>query len=151
MKEFQRKLFRGFTFLEFVIVIAVCLILSALAIIGMSTLSNKSSLSVDVGIVNSAILKARSMSINGVGGVEHGIYLASTSVTIFQGTNVNGANIDEVYNLSKSVITSISLSNATSSFYFDKVTGNPSAYGNLILNDEGASTTVTIYASGLSE
>ena len=102
-------------------------------------------------LLNSAILKARSMSINGVGGVEHGIYLASTSVTIFQGTNVNGANIDEVYNLSKSVITSISLSNATSSFYFDKVTGNPSAYGNLILNDEGASTTVTIYASGLSE
>ena len=151
MKEKQKNFKEGFTFLELVIVIAVCLILAGISIAGMSRISNKSTLDADSSIVKSAILKARSMSVNGVGGTEHGIFFASTTVTIFQGTNFLNAQKDAVYNLSKSNISSVVLTNATTSFYFSKMTGNPSATGHLILSDGEATTSIVIYASGLSE
>ncbi|MFA6463547.1 MAG: hypothetical protein WCV55_00920 [Candidatus Paceibacterota bacterium] len=150
-KQNYKKTGVGFTTLELIMVVAVLFILGVISISGMSSISNKSYLSSDVEVVKSALLKARTMSINGIGGTEHGIYLASTSVTIFQGTNVVGATTDSVYNLSHGVISSVSLSNATTSFYFSKITGNPSAFGNLVLSEKNASTTITVYASGLSE
>ena len=141
----------GFTTLELIIVIAILFILGGISIIGMSRISSKSYLSSDVEIVKSALLKARTMSINGVGGIEHGIYLASTSVTLFKGINIVGDETDSVYNLNHSTISSVSFSNATTSLYFNKITGIPSASGSLILSGENSSTTITIYASGISE
>ncbi len=141
----------GFTILELIITIAILFILGSISIIGMSNISNKSYLNSDVETVKSALLKARTMSINGVDGIEHGIYLASTSVTIFKGVNFVGTSIDSVYNLNHGVISSVSFSNATTSLYFNKITGSPSASGTLVLSGENSSTTIMIYASGLSE
>ena len=141
----------GFTTLELIIAVAILFILGAISIIGMSNISNKSYLSSDVETIKSALSKARMMSINGVGGIEHGIYLASTSVAIFDGTSLAGAATDSVYNLNHGVISSVSFSNATTSLYFSKITGSPSASGSLVLSGENSSTTIIIYSSGLSE
>ena len=147
----KTDLVRGFTTLELIIAISILFILGGISIFGMSNISKKSYLSSDVETVKSAFLKARTMSINGVDGIEHGIYLSSTSVTVFKGINIIGATTDSVYNLKHGVISSVSFSNTTTSLYFNKITGSPSASGSLVLSGENSSTTIKIYASGISE
>ncbi len=140
----------GATFLELIIVLAIVTILALAGAAAMISTSSENTLDSDKSIVLSALSKARTMALNGDESVEHGISFGHSSVLLFQGTNVDGAARDAVYNLAVSKISTV-LSNATTSFYFNKVTGIPSTTGTVTLSSKGNSTVITIYGSGISQ
>lgn len=137
--------------MEVIISIAIIAIISVIGSEIFVSISNNKSLDADVSRLISAIEKARSLSIAGGGGSEHGVAVASSSVIVFQGTSINSGTYEATYNFTKGTVSSLNFSNGTTSFYFNKITGKPSATGTIIMSASNSSTTITIFASGLIE
>lgn len=145
---------QGISILEVVVSIAILSILGALSVAVFSNLANSTSLDRDATITLSYINKARTMAINSVDSVAHGVKLETNKISVFSGTTYQVANVEDSYSLpSSSSISSINLSNAGTELYFNKLTGAPSVTGTITLSGANAGTTkvITIYATGLTE
>ncbi len=143
---------RGISLIEILVAISIAGILGAISISVFSRLSNATSLDRDANIVLSHITKARTLAIDSVNSLTHGINFGSTTVKVFSGTVLTTSNIESIYTLQGgSRISAISLSNATTSLYFNKLTGNPSATGNITVSQGSNSKTIIIYATGIAE
>lgn len=136
--------------MELIVVLAIVVIVVAISAAAIMKTSSQNTLDSDKSVVLSALSKARTMAINGDNSVEHGVSFGNSSLTLFQGTTVIGGTRDAVYNLAVSTM-SVSFANATTSLYFNKVTGIPSTTGTVTLSSKGNSVAVTIYGSGLSQ
>lgn len=142
----------GISLMEILIGIAIMLILGSVSISVIANLSNSVSLDRDANVVASYIDKARTMAINSVDNVEHGVRFETNKVTVFKTTSYSVANTEAAYDIpTKSEISSINLSGGGTSFYFNKLTGTPSKSGNIVLSlEDGSETkTITIYATGI--
>jgi Tfp pilus assembly protein FimT len=142
----------GISLMEILIGISIMLILGSVSISVIANLSNSVSLDRDTNIVASYIDKARTMAINSVDDVEHGVRFETNRVTVFKTTNYSVANTEATYEIpTKSEISSISLVGGGTSFYFNKLTGTPSKSGNVVLSLKNGSETktITIYATGI--
>ncbi len=148
MKKINQK---GVTFPELIISVAIIAIISALGIGVFSSLSNRESLDADVTKIISSFEKARALAIQGDGASAHGVIVASSTVIVFQGTTISSSNREAVYNLSKGIVSGLSFTNATTSLYFNTLTGKPSATGTITVSFGGQNKTITVFASGLVE
>ena len=144
---------KGFTVFEIAVAVAIGVFIGMTAVATFSGLSNSKSLDRDAVNVLSYIEKARGKAIDSVGGVEHGVKFASSYVKVFSGTSYITTNTEATYAVPvASLISSISLSNATTTLYFSKLTGNASATGTITISrGAGGSKTIKIYATGLAE
>lgn len=145
----------GFTAIEVLIAIVISGIFVMLSVSVFSNLSNNQSLDKETNLSLSLIEKARMKTINSSNLSEYGVKFASTSVTIFPGTIYTSANASNtVYSLGgKAYIYDISLSNGTTTFYFNKLTGKPSATGTITFRLTGTTTEkiILINSAGLAE
>ncbi len=143
---------KGISLIEVLIGISIMMIIGATSVVVFSRLSNATSLDRDANIVLSYVSRARTESIDSVSSLTHGIKFASTSVKVFSGTVLTTSNVEATYALLGSTrISSVSLSNATSSLYFNKLTGSPSATGTVTVSFGSEAKTIRIYATGIAE
>lgn len=143
---------RGVTLIELLVVIAVTFVLTSISVSVFSGLSNSTSLDRDANIVLSYVSKARTKAIDSVNSLAHGVSFSSTGVKVFEGTTFTPESTEETYTLRSAVtISGINLSDASNSLYFNKLTGNPSATGNIVVSLGSESKTIVIYATGIAE
>ncbi len=144
----------GYTLLELLVVIAIAALIVTITALAFLGLSSSQSLEKDTDVAQSYLEKARLQAVNSNNFSEFGIKVATTSITIFQGTSFATATSTSVYNLSPKVqVKTISLSNNGTEFYFNKITGEPNATGTITFTLTNASSTksIVIYGTGLSE
>ncbi len=159
MKNSGRKNKKGYTLIELMLVVAISLIILTLTISTFAGFSSLQSLDKDTEVIAGYIQKARSQTINSKDNSEFGIKIASTTITLFEGTSYTaGAASNTVYTLSPKVsLSSNQMKTAGSivtSFYFQQISGKPTATGTIqykLTNDPSNTRTITIYGSGLIE
>lgn len=143
---------KGISIVEIIIAVSITLIIAGISISVFSRLSNSTSLDRDANIVLSYITKARTKAIDSVNSSSHGVGFGNGYIRVFEGTELTSSNISESYDLKGgSHISSINLSNGTSSLYFNKLTGSPSATGDIVMSSRDESKTIVIYATGIAE
>ncbi len=145
---------KGFTLAEIMIVIGIMVVLAGLSSVAFVGFLNYQSLDNDVYSALSHIQKARSLASNSYNFSEYGVRVSSTSLSVFQGKTYSPASTTLTFNLSSKVIVStLSLSNGSTEFYFNKVTGKPNATGTITfkLNSSTTTKSIIINSTGLPE
>lgn len=150
----KKRIFqKGISIIEILITIAILGILTGISVSIFSSLANSQSLEKEAEIVASYINKARNNAINSLEFSTHGVSFASSTVSVFYGSNPNTTPTTTTYSLStRQKIWYVSLTNGQSYLYFNKLTGKPNTSGTLQVRDgNGNARTITIYATGLVE
>lgn len=147
---------KGFSLLELVIVISIGIILTSISITTFYSVSDQQALEKDVDYTIALIEKARLQTVNAKSNSQFGVSLASSSVTLFQGTTyVAGSSTNNVFNFSPKVeISEINLSGNRQNVVFELITGKSNATGTIkfrLKAHQSASTTVVLYKTGLVE
>jgi len=150
MINFRKK---GISVVEVLIVVAIIAIITGISTSLFSHLANSQSLDKETETIVSFINKARNNAINSLEFTQHGVSFASTSLTVFYGTNPATAPTSTTYTLStKDTIWNINFGNGQSYVYFNKLTGKPNTTGTLqVRHSDNTFKTINIYATGLVE
>jgi len=149
----------GYSLIELMLVVALSVLLIGLTISTFAGFSNMQSLDKDIEAIAGYIQKAKNQTINSKNSNEFGINIASTTVTIFEGTTYSpSASSNIKYQISPKVYlfsNQMKTNNAVvNNFYFQQITGKPTATGTLIYklyNDASSTRSITLYGSGLVE
>lgn len=149
----MKLLKKGISVIEVLLTIAILGILTSISVGIFSSLANSQSLDKETEIIISYINKARNNSINSLDFMAHGVSFASSTVTVFYGTNPQTAPTSTVYTLSpRETIWNVAFSNSQSYLYFNKLTGKPNTTGTLkVKHASGVEKVITIYATGFVE
>ncbi|MEI6490477.1 MAG: type II secretion system protein [bacterium] len=145
---------KGFTLGEIMIVIGIMVLLAGLTSYSFVDFSNYQSLDNDSYTALSYIQKARSLASNSYNFSEYGVRVSSTSLSVFQGKTYSPASTTLMFNFSsKVIVSSIALSNSSTEFYFNKVTGKSNATGTITFKLNNGTTTknIIINSTGLPE
>ena len=150
-RKYQNK--KGVTLIEIITVVAILGILAGISVNVFRSVSNAKTLDKEAEIILSYINRTRTNAINSLNLEAHGVSFASSSVTIYYGTNATTAASSSVYTLGAGhTISSVSLSNHATNFYFNKLSGEPSATGTITIENSSHETkTITVYGTGLCE
>lgn len=143
---------KGFTLLETLVVISIVVVISAVSVKSFYVLREKHAIQKDVDSIVSIIEKAKNMSANRKNDSSYGVKFASTTVTVFSGTNFANGNVISKYDLETMIkISNVSLSSRGTELVFSKITGSPNATGTITLIAPSYSKIVTIYGTGIIE
>ena len=142
----------GFTLIEVLVSLAVIALLGFLIIPRLGFLTAKNVLDAESQKIISLLRVAKSKTVGSEDLQNYGVYFASASFTLFQGTAFDpGDPKNETHPLDKQArISSVTLPGR--SVYFERLTGEASAGGLVVLedkNDPQKNQTVHIDASGL--
>lgn len=143
---------KGISLVEILIAVSILSVFSSLSISIFSRLANTSTFEKDIGSAISFIDRAREEAVTALNNVSHSVFFTRDKVGIFKTTSYSPSNLESTYSLSgKSYISHISLSNGTTTLYFEKLTGYPSATGTITFSlfDNSQSKIVTIYGTGV--
>lgn len=143
---------KGISIIEVLATVAILSVLSTVSVSVFSGLANSTSLNRDASIVASYMDKARAQAINSVNSLPHGVKLETQKISVFKNTSYSLANLEAYYDIpGKSKILSINLTGGVTSFYFNKLTGVPSAVGTVVMSlaDGSETKTITIYGTGV--
>ena len=92
------------------------------------------------------------MSSNRKNDSSYGVKFASSTVTVFSGSNYQNGNVISKYDLESNVkISAVSLSSNSTELNFNKITGTPNATGTVTLSASSHSKIVTIFGTGIIE
>ncbi len=145
---------KGFTILEVVIVLGVLVLISGVTFVAFQNLSGTNRLEKSSQQVLSVFSSARNDSVQRRGGASFAVSIASSSLTIFEGTTfTSSASTNRKFDFSGAVFDQVSLGGATTSVRFAALSGTTSDNGTFRLrrSDNATSTTFTIYKSGVIE
>lgn len=147
---------KGFTLMEIVVVVAISTLLLGISLSAFTGVVNRQTIEKDTENVYAMLQKARNLAIDGVDGSQYGVRFASTTITLFKGTGYSATNpTNQVTSLgAKTEVSWINLTSGTSTIYFSKINGKPSATGTIEIILKSNSTikeVITIHGSGLSE
>ena len=150
------KIRRGFTLVELLVSIAILALLATLTYETFQKTNLSKALDTDALNVLSTLREARSLTLASKNASPWGVHLASSSVTLFQGTTYNaGGATNVVTNLSSQVnVSSITLSGGGSDVVFQRLSGEATESGNTTLSLLASSSvkrTITIYKTGVVE
>lgn len=111
----------GFSFLEIIISLSLVVMISFLIFASFNSLNNKQSLDKQIDFIKSSINQTRINAINSKNGTDQNIKFSTTSIT----TNNQTINLDNDISL-------VSYTTSTTTIYFYRLTGFPSATGTLV-------------------
>lgn len=150
----EKKLSRGFTVFEILIVLTIIATLSSIIVTSFSQFRNTKIL--DTGVENtvSILAKARGNTLSSKNSFQYGVHLEATQVVLFRGgTYTVGDSNNEVSLLDSSLeISTIALTGGGSNVIFDRLTGKTSQGGTIIIrvkSDVSKTKTITINGTGL--
>jgi prepilin-type N-terminal cleavage/methylation domain-containing protein len=142
---------KGFTVVEIVVVIAVLVMLSAVAMIGFQNYAAYQRFDQSVAGVAAKLRETVVSARSSTGGTAHGVLVSPHSLTTFTGSTYNSMSPTNVlYDFSYVTLTP-SFSDSGTLVVFENVTGLPSATGTILVvgqNDSGTNT-LTISAGGI--
>ncbi len=152
MKNFLKK---GFTALEFIIVLALVFILVSVVTVSFSKSRESQFLKTAVADSLSAIDKARGETLSSLNSSEYGVHFQSDKVIIFKGKVFSSGDSS---NETISITSPVSISNVTlggvsgtsGEFYFNRLSGAPSASGSVTMTTTNFSKIITISATGIA-
>lgn len=146
--------FKGFTFIEIVITIALIAILSTIIAVGLGRFNDRQALSVNTRIVQGVLEDARSRTLASEHASQYGVHVASSTVVMFRGDmytpgdpNNRSIALDRAV-----VIMEVTLEGGGVDVVFERLTGDTEHYGTIRLeskNDPFASSTVHVRDTGL--
>ena len=145
---------RGFTLTEILIVLSLLVILSVSTLVVFQTVAEDSALRTSAQEVYSVFADARTDTLASKNDTVYGVHVSSTEMIYFVGDTYTpslGTNVS--YPLSRNVTATSSLTGGATEVIFERLTGNTSASGTITVTESGsgASTTLTLYLSGLIE
>lgn len=146
---------RGFTLFEILIALAIVLLLAALAVAAFSSFRQNSLLKEARAKILSELSLARTQTLGAEGKSSWGVHFEETRLVRFKGSSYSAADPSnqEILLPLGAKISLISLGGAQD-VVFERLTGRTVSSGTirLELNSNAlASTTITIYASGIAE
>ncbi len=146
---------RGFTLTEILIVISILALLSTLILSFFVDYRNKYGLTQDTDLIVQLLYKARNDSVVSNGSSAFGVHFASTSIVTFKGVVYNPSDItNQTFILTTTnYIAQVSLISGGVDIVFNQLTGETSGSGTikLVSGATNASTTITVYPTGLIE
>jgi len=145
---------KAFTLMEILIALGILAVLSSFAIVAFSNF-NKNALLKEARIkIISEMDYSRSQTLGSEGKSSWGVHFEADRIIRFKGTSFSPSDPNNVEILLPRgvAINSINLG-GPSEVVFERLTGRASNAGsiNIELNDSSASTTINIYASGITE
>lgn len=144
---------RGFTFIEIMIVLGILGLLSAIIFSTFISLRKSQALDKDTEIVAEVLTQARSQTLSSQNASQYGVHIASAGITLFTGSSyIAGAATNQSFSLTATdSIVTISLAGGGSDIVFDRLTGETSQNGSVVISSPSASRvrTITIYRTGL--
>lgn len=149
------KLNSGFTLVELFISLAIIAVLSIVVSTMFIDFRKNQALDKDTDTIVETLRQARNQTLSSKNASAYGVHITSTKVILFTGTSyVFGAATNSEFNLnSTDSILTISLNGGGSDVIFNRLTGETSQNGTIVVNSVGLSRskTVTIYKTGLVE
>ncbi len=144
---------RGFTLIELLIVIGVTVLLCAIILSTLIGFRKNQALEKDTEIVIQLLNQARAQTVSSKGATVYGVHFTAPQVVLFTGsTYVSGSITNQVVDLtSTDTILTISLAGGGSDVIFQRLTGQTSQNGTVVISSPGISRTktVTIYKTGV--
>ena len=144
----------GYSLVELIIVITVISIIVGIVSVTVASYAARQSLNSFHQEVIENINTARVSTLASINDTVYGLYVGTTSIAFFTGSSYSPSDPDNSYlNYTSKLSATSSLSDGTSTVVFDRLTGEASAFGDIVIHDSssGAYATVTIFASGLVE
>ena len=139
----------AFTLVETLVVIGIIVLVSSISLISIASLSRREALSANSAALVTRLRDARARTLASVGGMQHGVAIATTSVTFFRGSTYDPASTtNDVFTLSGYVNASTTLGVVV----FERITGNASASGTIemfLVADPSKKKLITVQTSGL--
>jgi prepilin-type N-terminal cleavage/methylation domain-containing protein len=145
---------KGLTAIEVLMALSILAVIFGITLFSISSLKNDKLLEQSYITVVSTLERARFLSINSKDFSEYGVQFAEDEVNIFKGKVFSEVAITETIPIESPVsISLINLSGGVDNFFFEKITGNVSATGTILLEEGGDNEqkTITIYSSGVVE
>lgn len=144
---------RGFTFVEFLVVLAILIIVLGITVIGFQNFAGYQQFNQAVADVQYILNRAHTDARSAVDDSAHGVKFAAGSVTEFTGDVYAAADPDNIVNTYQLVTFDVELTGGVDEITFDKLTGLPSATGTVVVEGTAfsASTTITISSTGVIE
>lgn len=146
----------GLTVIELLVSIGILILLAGITFKSLSLQSGSKTLDSEALHIQSEFGTARSLTLSSKYADQWGIHLATSSITLFEGTSFvagNASNTITALN-SRVQISTTTLAGGGSDILFDRLTGKTSQSGSFILtlkSDATQKKTITIYATGLSD
>ena len=153
----SNSLFRmsGFTALELIIVVSTIFIMSAIVLNAFINYRKTQALSKDTETVVEILRLARGQTLSSQNASQYGVHFASSTITLFVGSSyVVGTTTNKDFNLiSADTILTLALTGGGNNVIFNRLTGETSQDGIIVISSSLATTTktVTIYKTGLIE
>lgn len=144
----------GYTIVELLVVLAIMTVLVGIVSVTMSNYASRQSLNSIHQEVIDGIENARRNTLASLNNTTYGVYVGTTSIAFFEGTSYSPSNpTNEYIPYTGKISATSSLSGGSWAVVFNRLNGEPSAYGTIVLTDisNQAHATVTIAASGLVE
>lgn len=150
MKNIYNK---GITALEIILVLSVLSVIFLIVIPRFSAIREAQVLKSGTENILSSINKARGYTLSSLNSSEYGVHFQSDKVIIFKG-KVFSAGAGDNENISitdPAVISNVTLggvSGSSGDFYFNRLSGAPSATGTITISTSSYSKVITISATG---
>jgi prepilin-type N-terminal cleavage/methylation domain-containing protein len=144
-KSFYKKISRGFSLLELLIVISIFSIFASMTTSTYYNMRSHTSLELDTSSLVEALRFAQSSSQSGKGDSKWGVKIFPNQFVIFKGDTYAGRvlGFDDAYNLSGGVNVS-----GVSEVVFEKVTGGTTVVGTVTLTNASDSNNIIINEKG---
>jgi len=144
----------GRTLIEILFVIVIIVVLAAIVALSFSGFKKGQALPTGVDEVVALLNEARSRTLAAENGLQYGVHLASDRAVLFNGTTyASGTSTNKTIMMDSTVtITSITLTGGGADVVFNKLTGETSQYGTLIVKNTSTTVgqkTITITKTGL--
>jgi len=150
----RKKEQKGFSFVEILVVVAIFAILSVISAVAFQNFNRAASLKVVTEEVLGALVDARNSTLASDGDTVFGIHLDETEIVRFAGSPYSSSDPNNVtYAFVGGVTATGTLVESNTDITFQRLTGQPSATGTIVIldNTDTASSTIMIHASGLIE
>ncbi len=146
---------KGFTFIEVAISISVLFLVASVVLIPLLNYRKSLALQTDTDTITAVLREARNQTLSSKNSTVYGAHITSTKITLFTGASYSSSNVtNKDYALSSTdTIVTINLLGGGSDVVFDRLTGETSQSGTVVVSSPGISRTktVTIYKTGLIE
>lgn len=151
----QLAVHRGFTLIELLVTFSVLIIIVAITLQSFASYARTQQFKRFVDEVGYSLTAAREQTLASKDDTVYGVYIGTSTVELFSGTTpVPGAASNEVLSFEDTLYSATSsLSTGEWFIRFERLTGEASATGTIILSSPtlGQTATVTVHQSGLVE
>ncbi len=145
----------GFTLIELIVVLIIIFVLSLIILTTFTNFRKNQALEKDTELVVQVLRQARNQTLSSKNSTVYGVHFTAPQVTLFTGGVYSSGDINnQNYTLSSTdTILTISLTGGGSNVVFQRLSGETTQNGTVVVSSPGISKTktVTIYRTGLVE